>query len=69
MFGHLPPTFSEIQRETHQGQIGKQAHDEQTYAVLYGDGSVRPRRRLFRPAFVAAVVSLIGVLLVWLARF
>jgi hypothetical protein len=67
MFGHLPTLFSEVQRETHQGQIGQQAHDEQTYAVLYGDGSERPRRRLFRPALAAAIVGVIGALLAYAA--
>jgi hypothetical protein len=69
MFGHLSPLFSEVQRESHEGRIGQQAHDEQTYGVLYGDGAARPRRRLFRPALAATLVSVIGVLLVWLAQF
>jgi len=68
MFGHLPTLFSEVQRESHQNQIGKQAHDEQTYAVLFGNDSERPRWRLWPPALAATLVSAIGVLM-WLAGF
>jgi hypothetical protein len=69
MFDPLSTQFSAVQRESHQGRLGQQAHDEQTYTVLYGDGSERPRRRLWRPALVLTVLGGLGALLVWLARF
>jgi hypothetical protein len=69
MFDPLSTQFAEVQRESQQGRIGQQAHDAQTYVVLFGDGSERPRRRSFRPALVITILSGIGAALMWLAQY
>jgi hypothetical protein len=70
MLDPLSTLFSEVQRESQQGQIGRQAHDAHAYSVLFGDGT-QPlaRRRPIRVALVVSALSVIGVGLVWLAQF
>lgn len=65
----LSTLFPEVQRETHRGMIGRQAHDRQTYEVLYGTAAEQPssRRRHVRVALALSAIVSIVVVLTWLA--
>jgi hypothetical protein len=69
----LSTLFSEAQRESHRGVIGKQEYDRRTYEALLGDGREppSPRRRRVRADIVLptlAVAGMLGALLYWLAQ-
>ena len=71
MQGSQFPQFTEMQRETYRGTIGKQRFDQRTYEVLFGDGSDKPapKPRLLRPATVLPLLTLAGILLSLLPQF
>jgi hypothetical protein len=73
VFDPLSTLFSEAQRESHCGLIGKQQHDRRTYVALSGDGDQppTPRRRPVRAALVPpglAAAGVLGAVLYWLAH-
>jgi hypothetical protein len=73
MFDPLSTLFSETQRESHRGVIGRPEYDRRTYEALLGDGSEppAPRRRRVRARLalpILAVAGLLGALVYWLAQ-
>lgn len=72
MIDPLSTQFTEVQRETHKGVIGRQEYDRRTYEVLFGTGDERPASKGRRAALVTAAVSvlvIVGVALWWVAAF
>jgi hypothetical protein len=77
VFDPLSTQFSETQRESYQGVIGRPEYDRRTYEALLGDGSEppAPRRRRVSAGLAAlvvpalAVAGLLGALAYWLAQF
>jgi hypothetical protein len=70
MHDYMSTMFCEVQRESYQGSIGKEALDRHTYETLHGpQPEARRIGRLPRLTIVSAVVIVAATAMVALACF